>query len=77
MLRATAKHISPKYACTDAPVRIGYDSYRGTYYANMAGYGMGHPFATPEEAVRGLLEHHACYDIQITGKYIPDEWVQL
>jgi len=86
MLRVSADHVSARFACNDIPVRIG--EYRdgtknadGTervlYYAGAAGYGCGHNYRTPREAVIGLLQYSACTNIRVTGEYIPGEWVAL
>lgn len=79
-LRVTASHVCERFACTDAPVRIGrYLTAEGRtlYYAEMAGYGCGKNYRTPHDAIYGLLEDHACTDITITGEYDPAEFVQL
>jgi len=76
MLTVTARHKSPRFECNVRPVRIGGDAQYG-FYAIIAGYGCSRAYSTPERAIRGMLEDHACFDVVITGEYDPNEYVQI
>ena len=84
MLRVSADHVSPRFACNDLPVRIGEDYHsnengepRVTYYAIIRGYGCSKNYHTPKDAIYAMLADHACTNVRITGEYDPKEYVVI
>lgn len=62
----SADHQVAQYACQDSPCSVSLDRFDKTWSASMPGYGCGKNFRTPEDAIVGLLQDHACYNIRFT-----------
>lgn len=61
----SADHQCERFACKDAQAVCNQDAGDGRWYASMAGYGCSKNYATPEQAIRGMLADHACTNVRI------------
>lgn len=71
-MKVSADHKVAKHACTLRDVRIGEtkDVVAGKvvtagYYVSIEGYGCSKTYRTARDAVYGMLQDHACFNIRI------------
>lgn len=61
----SADHVVAEYCFVNEPIRVGQDSFYGTYYAAHGKLGCGRNYQTPETAIRELVMAHGCYNVRI------------
>ena len=75
----TADHVSPAFACTNRRFRVSVayaqNSVGGARFsASARRYGCSKDYSTPERAIRGMLEEHACTNVRITLDTDQNTW---
>jgi hypothetical protein len=69
LFNVSCGHRDPRWQRTNLPVTVSVDRQGegnpDRYYVSMSGFGCSKSYSTPRNAIIGMLQDHACFDIHV------------